>query len=188
MITFEEIKKDPGIRTYIQKADESLINLGFTEHSFAHVARCAEMASGLLRDLGYSDREVELAKIAGYMHDIGNVVNRHDHAISGATMAFRILDNMGMEPEDVAAVITAIVDGHDRLLLQHNAAWKDSRLYSVSAGFVEAGENLEHACRREAMEETGIKEGDMMDVKLIAVDPKNGKLKLSRKALLEKGQ
>ena len=54
-----------------------------------------------------------------------------------------------------------IVDGHDRLLLQHNAAWKDSRLYSVSAGFVEAGENLEHACRREAMEETGIKLGEV---------------------------
>lgn len=103
------------------RADASLLALGFTEHSFAHVARCAEMASGLLRDLGYSDREVELAKIAGYMHDIGNVVNRHDHAISGATMAFRILDNMGMEPADVAAVITAIGHHDDKTAFPVNA-------------------------------------------------------------------
>ena len=69
--------------------------------------------------------------------------------------------NRVLFPRVEPAVITAIVDGHDRLLLQHNAAWKDSRLYSVSAGFVEAGENLEHACRREAMEETGIKLGEV---------------------------
>ena len=110
MITFEEIKKDPGIRTYIQKADESLINLGFTEHSFAHVTRCAEFAARILAQLGYGEHDQELARIAGFMHDIGNVVNRHDHAQTGAVMAFRILDKMGMEPADVAAVITAI--GH----------------------------------------------------------------------------
>ena len=69
--------------------------------------------------------------------------------------------NRVLFPRVEPAVITAIVDGHDRLLLQHNEAWKDSRLYSVSAGFVEAGENLEHACRREAMEETGIKLGEV---------------------------
>ena len=160
-VTYEDVKRSEDIRTYITQADASLIALGFTEHSFAHVTRCAEVAGDLLEELGYDEHQIELCKIAAYMHDIGNVVNRHDHNVSGATMAFRILDNMGMEPEDVAAVITAIVDGHDRLLLQHNAAWKDSRLYSVSAGFVEAGENLEHACRREAMEETGIKLGEV---------------------------
>ena len=120
-ITYEQIRQSEEINTYIAQADASLLALGFTEHSFAHVARCAEMASGLLRDLGYSDREVELAKIAGYMHDIGNVVNRHDHAISGATMAFRILDNMGMEPADVAAVITAIGHHDDKTAFPVNA-------------------------------------------------------------------
>ena len=107
-ITYEDVKNSPEIRTYITQADASLIALGFTEHSFAHVTKCAVTASGLLRDLGYDDRQIELAKIAGFMHDIGNVVNRHDHAISGATMAFRILDKMGMEPADVAAGITAL--------------------------------------------------------------------------------
>lgn len=111
-ITFEDIKKSQEIRTYIKQADASLDALGLTEHSFAHVTKCAEVAGRLLQDLGYSDHEVELAKIAAYMHDIGNVINRVDHAQSGAVMAFRILDKMGMDPEDTAAIITAI-GNHD---------------------------------------------------------------------------
>ena len=62
------------------------------------MTKCAEVAARILTQLGYTPKEVELARIAAYMHDIGNVVNRHDHALSGATMAFRILDKMGMEP------------------------------------------------------------------------------------------
>ena len=109
---FEAIRTSDEIRTYITQADASLIALGYTEHSFAHVTRCAQMAAHLLSQLGYDQRQVELARIAGYMHDIGNVVNRVDHAQSGAVMAFRILDKMGMAPEDVAVVITAI-GNHD---------------------------------------------------------------------------
>ena len=109
-VTFEDIQNSPEIRTYITQADASLLALGFTEHAFAHVGRCAAVAADILTQLGYPARQVELARIAAFMHDIGNVVNRHDHAISGATMAFRILDHMGMPPEEVAAVITAI--GH----------------------------------------------------------------------------
>ena len=103
-VTFEMVRSSPEIRTYITQADASLTALGFTEHSFAHVTKCAEVAARILTQLGYTPKEVELARIAAYMHDIGNVVNRHDHALSGATMAFRILDKMGMEPPDVAAV------------------------------------------------------------------------------------
>lgn len=120
-VTFEMVRSSPEIRTYITQADASLTALGFTEHSFAHVTKCAEVAARILTQLGYTPKEVELARIAAYMHDIGNVVNRHDHALSGATMAFRILDKMGMEPPDVAAVITAI--GH------HD----DSTAYPVNA-------------------------------------------------------
>lgn len=111
-ISFEEIRKNPVIKTYIKKADESLIALGYTEHSFAHVGIVSENASRILLTLGYSDGEAELAKIAGYLHDIGNIVNRIDHAQSGAVMAFRILDNMGADPEDIATIITAI-GNHD---------------------------------------------------------------------------
>lgn len=111
-ITYDMIRQHPAVRTYIQKADESLIAIGYTEHSFAHVTRVAEVAASLLQELGYSEREVELARIAGYLHDIGNVVNRVDHAQSGAIMAFRLLDTMGAEPEDTATIITAI-GNHD---------------------------------------------------------------------------
>ena len=83
MITFEEIKQDPAIRTYIKKADESLINLGFTEHSFAHVGLVAANSKYILETLGYSPREVELVQIAAYLHDIGNLVNRIDHSQGG---------------------------------------------------------------------------------------------------------
>ena len=112
MITAWEIKQNPQIRTYIEKADEALAALGFTEHSYAHVTRAAHFAQKLLSDLGYPERTCELAWIAGYMHDIGNVINRDDHAQSGAVMAFRILEKMGMAPEDLAVVITAI-GNHD---------------------------------------------------------------------------
>ncbi|MBR3825046.1 MAG: HD domain-containing protein [Lachnospiraceae bacterium] len=111
-ITYEDIKNNEAVRTYIQKADESLTALGYTEHSFAHVTRVAMLASDILLTLGYSEREAELAKMAGYLHDIGNVINRIDHAQSGAVMAFRILDNMGADPEDIATIVTAI-GNHD---------------------------------------------------------------------------
>ncbi|MBQ7360305.1 MAG: HD domain-containing protein [Lachnospiraceae bacterium] len=111
-ITLEQVKNDKAVRSYIQKADESLIALGYTEHSFAHVGKVADTASHILKTLGYSEREAELAAIAGYLHDIGNVINRIDHAQSGAVMAFRILDRMEADPEDVATVITAI-GNHD---------------------------------------------------------------------------
>ena len=111
-MTYEEIKANSAINTYITRADESLVALGFTEHSFAHVTRVAETAGYILSELGYSDHDVELAKIAGYMHDLGNLVNRIDHSQSGAVMAFRILDNMNMPPEDIATIVTAI-GNHD---------------------------------------------------------------------------
>ena len=112
MITFSEIKNSEEIRTYIALADESLVALGFTEHSFAHVTHVAETVKYLLETLGYSEREVELGQIAGYLHDIGNVINRVDHSQSGAMMAFRILKDMGAQPEDIATIVTAI-GNHD---------------------------------------------------------------------------
>ena len=112
MVTFEDVKNNPDIRAYISKADESLIALGYTEHSFAHVTKVAESAAEILHTLGHSDHEIELVKIAGYLHDIGNIVNRIDHAQSGAVMAFRLLDRMNMPPEDIATIVTAI-GNHD---------------------------------------------------------------------------
>lgn len=111
-MTYEEIRRDPAVNVYIAQADASLKALGFTEHSFAHVTKVAEMAGEILEKLNYPKRTVELAKIAGYLHDIGNVVNRVDHSQSGAVMAFRILDRMNVPPEEIAAIVTAI-GNHD---------------------------------------------------------------------------
>jgi metal-dependent HD superfamily phosphatase/phosphodiesterase len=112
MITYEQIKNDSAIRTYVKEADASLEALGYTEHSFAHVTRVARTAGYILGTLGYSERTIELAKIAGFLHDIGNLVNRVDHSQSGAIIAFRILDKMGMDPEEISQIVTAI-GNHD---------------------------------------------------------------------------
>ena len=112
MITFEEIKNDETIRTYIKKADVSLSMLGYTEHSFAHVTKVANTARYILETLGFSAHTVELAQIAGFTHDIGNLVNRSEHSQSGAVMMFRMLDHKDMPAEDIATVVTAI-GNHD---------------------------------------------------------------------------
>ena len=112
MITYEEIRKNEDIRTYIQSADEALAALGFTEHSFAHVTKVAESVKYILETLGFSAHAVELGMIAAYLHDIGNLVNRAEHSQSGAVMAFRILDRMDMPAADIATIVAAI-GNHD---------------------------------------------------------------------------
>ena len=112
MITFEDVKKNEEIKTYITKADESLIALGYTEHSFAHVMKVATTAGYILTTLGYPQKDIELAQIACYLHDIGNLINREDHAQSSALLAFRILKDMGASPDEIATVVTAI-GNHD---------------------------------------------------------------------------
>ena len=111
-MTYEEICQDEAVKVYIAQADASMNALGFTEHSFAHVTRVSEIAGNLLQALNFPERTVELAKIAGYLHDIGNLVNRVDHSQSGAVMAFRILDRMNVPPEEIATIVTAI-GNHD---------------------------------------------------------------------------
>ena len=111
-MTYQEIRDNEEISTYIRQADMSLSALGFTEHSFAHVTIVAEKAGYILQTLGYNKRLVELAKIAGYLHDIGNLVNREEHSQSGAIIAFRILDHLNFPPEEVGLIVTAI-GNHD---------------------------------------------------------------------------
>ncbi len=112
MLTYDQIKNDDAVKAYITAADESLRALGYTEHSFAHVEKVAGTAAYVLESLGYDAHTVELARIAGELHDIGNLVNRSEHSQSGAVMAFRILDHKGMAPADIATVVTAI-GNHD---------------------------------------------------------------------------
>jgi len=112
MLTLEDIKRNESVNTYITRADESLCAIGYTEHNFAHVTRTAEVAGYILETLDYPKRDVELARIAGYLHDIGNLINRDKHSLSGAVMAFHILEKLGLDAGDIATVTTAI-GNHD---------------------------------------------------------------------------
>lgn len=112
MITYEQLRQNSAITTYIERADRALCELGYTEHSLPHVCRVASVAGDILEALGHGTHTTELARIAGYLHDIGNLVNRIDHSQSGAVMAFRLLDQLGMEPEDICTVTSAI-GNHD---------------------------------------------------------------------------
>ena len=112
MITLETLRGNEAVNAYIKAADRSLDALGYTEHSHPHVLHVAQTAANILRATGHAEHEVELARVAAYLHDIGNLVNRVDHSQSGAVMAFRILDKMEMPPEDIAVVVSAI-GNHD---------------------------------------------------------------------------
>lgn len=110
LFSYEKLKDDAEIISYVKAANEVLGAIGYTEHGMAHAVKTGTDASMILETLGYSERECELVKIAGLLHDIGNMVNRADHAQSGALLAFDLLRARGFPVEDVIAVTTAI--GH----------------------------------------------------------------------------
>jgi metal-dependent HD superfamily phosphatase/phosphodiesterase len=111
-ITLEDVKKDHYIDTLIEVGNGNLGAMGYTEHGFRHLSLVSNIASNVARRLGLPPREVELAAIAGYIHDIGNVVNRIGHHLSGAVLAYFILDQLGMPPDEVSTVAGAI-GNHD---------------------------------------------------------------------------
>ena len=152
-VTYEYILRNKDIQTYINYADAALSSIGYTEHSNAHVERAAETAYMILRTLGYDERTCELAQIAGYMHDIGNVINRIDHAQSGAVMAFRLLDNIGMPADEICQIIAAI-GNHDEhtampvtpiaaaLIIADKSDVRRSRVRGTNGLFVPTSDNL----------------------------------------------
>ena len=111
-MTYKELKKTAEINTYIEQGNLVLGAMGFTEHSGVHASKVAVTAGNILQELGYDDHQIELARMAGYLHDIGNSINREDHAHTGALMAFQLLREMNMSPADIAIIITAI-GNHD---------------------------------------------------------------------------
>ena len=162
MVTYEDLRKNAEINTYITRADESLSALGFTEHSFPHVCRVAEMAGETLGILGYGAHEIELEKIAAYLHDIGNLVNRVDHSQSGAVMAFRLLDHMDMDAADIATVVTAI-GNHDEgtgvpvnavaaaLILADKSDVRRSRVRNRDAAAFDIHDRVNYSVERSAL-------------------------------------
>lgn len=112
MITLEDVKKNPEVQELVIGAQKQLDALGYTEHSVRHVSIVSNRAGKILETLGYDKHRVELAKIAGYLHDIGNGINRVDHAHTGAILAYNILKDMGMDIKDRTEIMSAI-GNHD---------------------------------------------------------------------------
>ena len=112
MITLEEVKNNPEIKALLEGSQKQLNALGYTEHSLRHVTIVSNRAGEVLRTLEYPEERIELAKIAGYMHDIGNCINRVDHAHTGAILAYEILKDMGMDIEKRTEIMMAI-GNHD---------------------------------------------------------------------------
>jgi metal-dependent HD superfamily phosphatase/phosphodiesterase len=109
---FEVVKNHPVIKSFIERSDEYLKSLGYTEHGFRHVSLVSEISENILKRLGYSEREQLLAKIAAYLHDIGNFLGREFHTIAGAIIAYQVLKDLNFSPEDIALVMEAI-SNHD---------------------------------------------------------------------------
>ena len=113
VLRFEDIRENLRVRFYVRKADEALAEIGYTEHGERHVGLVARIAFNVLKRLGYPERTAELAAIAGYLHDIGNAVNRDHHAQIGAVMAMQLLTDMGMGDEEILQVMGAIGNHHE---------------------------------------------------------------------------
>jgi len=113
VVTFETVRDNPRVKSFIRSADSALEVIGYTEHGERHVGLVAHIAYNTLKRLGHAEREAELAAISGYLHDIGNAVNREVHAQTGAVMAMRILTDMGMPDEEVVKVMGAIGNHHE---------------------------------------------------------------------------
>lgn len=114
MVTLQDVQNNPVVDSFIRKGNEYLGVIGYTEHSYRHLNLVSSLARHILTELGYPRRDAELAAIAGYLHDIGNVISRNEHGISGANLCFPILMNMGMPPEEVAVVISAIANHEEQ--------------------------------------------------------------------------
>lgn len=138
VITLKDVMENDEVRVFLEIAEKQLEAMGYTEHSFRHVALVSKNAGDILDALGYAEREVELAKIAGYLHDIGNAVNRTDHAHTGAMLAYGILRNMGMDIREAAEIMLAI-GNHDE-----NSG---SAVSSISAALILADKSDVHRTR-----------------------------------------
>ena len=184
MLNFEELKKNEAIKAYITGADKSLAALGFTEHRFAHVGKVAETCRYILSVMGYSEHEIELARIAAYLHAIGNLVNRIDHSQSGAVMAFRILDNLNMDASDIATVVSAI-GNHDEgtgvpvdavsaaLILADKSDVRRSRVRNRDKSTFDIHDRVNYSVKRSALE---INEAKTVITLKLSIDTRYGSI------------
>lgn len=156
-LSFQVVRDDPEVREMISSANRNLGVLGFTEHGFRHVGLVANIARNIMDRLGYDDRHQELAAIAGYTHDIGNVISRHGHASTGAILAHQILNRMGMDPADIIVVMSAIGSHGD------DAGKLGEPVHPVSAALILADKSDVHRTRVRILEPADFDDHDQMN-------------------------
>lgn len=156
-LSFTVVKEDPEIREMISSANRNLGVLGFTEHGFRHVGLVANIARNIMSRLGFDDRHQELAAIAGYTHDIGNVISRHGHASTGAILAHQILTRLGMDPADVIVVMSAIGSHGD------DAGKLGEPVHPVSAALILADKSDVHRTRVRNNDQASFDDHDQMN-------------------------
>lgn len=162
-ITFNKIQKNPEITAMLQKANDHLGIVGYTEHGVRHGKWVGRTAQKLLKTLGKNGREADLAGIAGYMHDIGNLINREDHAQSGAMMAFDLLTKLGMSQDEITEIMAAIGNHHEEhadpvcnisaaLILADKADVHRSRVRNPSMIKFDIHDRVNYAVRKSSLE------------------------------------
>lgn len=156
-LTFDAVKGDPEVQEMIAGADRNLGVLGFTEHGFRHVGLVSNIAHNVMERLGYDDRHQELAQIAGYIHDVGNVISRHGHASTGAMLSHRILTRLGMHPEDTIVVMGAVGSHGD------DAGRLGEPVHPVSAALILADKSDVHRSRVRVTDPVEFDEHDQMN-------------------------
>ncbi len=139
MITLEKIKENPIVQTYMQIGNAYIGNIGAIEHNMHHAEQTSDLCYEILEKLGYPQRDAELGAIAGYLHDIGNLVNRYGHGMSGALIAFNILLDLGMEPEEIAIIMGAIGN--------HEENARGSSINNIAAALILADKSDVHRSR-----------------------------------------
>ena len=137
-VTFESVRNDEEVHTYIVAAQDALEAIGYTEHGLRHVGLVAHRAMALMEQLGKPPRQRELAGIAALLHDIGNVVNRHDHGQTSALLAHSILSRMGMPPDEIAIIMSAIGNHEEEV---------GNPVHDVSAALILADKSDVHRTR-----------------------------------------
>jgi len=139
-ISYATVRLDPEVQSLIRNANRNLGAIGYTEHGFRHVGLVANIARNILKKMGFDERHQELAAIAGYLHDVGNVVSRHGHARTGALLAHSILSRLGAGPEDTAIVMGAIGSHEDE-------GHMGDPVHAVSAALILADKSDVHRSR-----------------------------------------
>lgn len=159
MVTFEQVIHNKELQIYIEKGNEFLGEIGITDHSKVHTMKVANDAATILKKLGYDERTCELAKITGYLHDIGNMINRIDHEKSGALIAFIALQQMGMDPTEIAIVVGAIGNHDERtgspispvnaaVVIADKADVRSSRVRNPNLSYLDIHDRVNHAVKK----------------------------------------